>query len=435
MTTGGKVNVSSAQRQLHARFKPMVVMLFALSARINGFMFPCPSSTALPSSMRLWSSSSSFTSNAERLTFLALEKARAVASEDYARAAELKDQIDTLVKLESGADNEDAAKPNAGESNKGFRLLGPVSQIYPGDLNLPPMVEQPCELRGTSLRALVKPPDADTLWEWYEAIGSLDADPSWAEIWPTASALAEAIVGDASRLAEESESGAALDKADDRNVQRTAIAAVAEAVSEGRVVELGCGLSLAGIAAAMKAWDKKDEDRSGSSCGPAAAVLLLDREPFALHCALASAKLNGLNIVPVQESLFANSALERPDSPTVSASVLDWSDEAALNALSGVADVVIASDVLYDDDTVVALADTMVRMLHVSEDGRKKGLLAVVDPERERCRGCRAAFLEALNARGASRVAITELPPAYAKDRSATYEAGQPTVLVRAEWH
>ena len=104
MTTGGKVNVSSAQRQLHARFKPMVVMLFALSARINGFMFPCPSSTALPSSMRLWSSSSSFTSNAERLTFLALEKARAVASEDYARAAELKDQIDTLVKLESGAE-------------------------------------------------------------------------------------------------------------------------------------------------------------------------------------------------------------------------------------------------------------------------------------------------------------------------------------------
>ena len=141
------------------------------------------------------------------------------------------------------------------------------------------------------------------------------------------------------------------------------------------------------------------------------------------------------------------------------------------------------SDVLYDDDTVESLAATMVALLRQKKNdnkeedssssssssgggggggggsdsggsGRSSGggngggggggvaaavasgsLVLVADPLVERCSGCRAAFVDALQQRhAASFVSVTPLPPSGAGLRSATYGAGQPTVLIRAEW-
>ena len=85
--------------------------------------------------------------------------------------------------------------------------------------------------------------------EMYIAAGHCDRDPYWCEPWPSALAMAEQLL------------------------QRR------ELVAGRSVCELGCGLGLAGLAAAVAG---------------AAEVVLLDREPLALQCALLNAALNGL---------------------------------------------------------------------------------------------------------------------------------------------
>ena len=143
-----------------------------------------------------------------------------------------------------------------------------------------------------------------------------------------------------------------------------------------RVVELGCGLGLCGLVAASK------------FCG-AKSVILSDREPFALHCALSTAAVNHLS----------------NDNGIVQAAILDWTamimddddddvtaneSTTGSNIQSPTADVVLASDVLYDGATIVAFAQACRSIC------RKGGVILVADPLVERVKGARDLFRQTL---------------------------------------
>ena len=66
--------------------------------------------------------------------------------------------------------------------------------LHEGSVALPPLIEMPGY--PLPLEAIVKPPDADTLWQWQESKGMTDADSSWASVWPAAASLAAHIAAD-----------------------------------------------------------------------------------------------------------------------------------------------------------------------------------------------------------------------------------------------
>ena len=66
---------------------------------------------------------------------------------------------------------------------------GEARQIHAGSYQLPPLVEVSTGGR-LPLAAVIKPPDADTLWQWQQSRGMRDADSSWACVWPAAASLA-----------------------------------------------------------------------------------------------------------------------------------------------------------------------------------------------------------------------------------------------------
>jgi predicted nicotinamide N-methyase len=301
-----------------------------------------------------------FYSSTKELDDLIAEKNQAVAAEEYLRAAELKNKIEQIKEQ---------------QTPKGLVLyLDQTIPLHDGDFRFPPMVEVPCSLVGTRLTKLVKPPDADTLWQWYESLGMMEGDPSWAELWPSACSLASALV--------------------DRSAQ----------IQNKQVVELGSGLGVAGLTAA---------------CLGAKSVLLMDREPFALHCAMSTAALHGLSAGSTASS-----------SGVVTAAVVDWSAPDFLTKYASSADVVLASDVLYDETAVVALAKLVAAMV------RKEGVFWLTDPAVERVAGVRRRFCEALQAEGAATsVDLIPLPPArvYASCYSETSKPEE-TVLIEARW-
>ena len=106
------------------------------------------------------------------------------------------------------------------------------------------------------LEKIVKPPDADVLWQWEESRGNTEADPSWASVWPAAACLAGVVAADP------------------------------KLVEGRRVAELGAGLGIAGLTAAKLG---------------ATTVTLIDREALALHCAMSTAAICGLATGPVPD--------------------------------------------------------------------------------------------------------------------------------------
>jgi predicted nicotinamide N-methyase len=156
-------------------------------------------------------------------------------------------------------------------------------------------------------------------------------------------------------------------------------------------LQLGCGLGLAGLAAA--------------AAGAAEAVLL-DREPLALQCGLINAELNRLRLaegmVPPSMSRIRSRAdaqlfnleqrLEerRRESGAASSSSSSSSIEPAVSAAPGVVraqlfdwaqpvtlpcfDVMLACDVLYEEFSVEAVARVVPKLL--KQDGR----LLLADP-------------------------------------------------------
>ena len=192
----------------------------------------------------------------------------------------------------------------------------------------------PLENRAEGVK-LVLPESEDTVVNMYAALGRPDEDPHWADLWQGSVALAEEVLANP------------------------------ETVRGKRVVDLGTGLGLAGIAAALAG---------------AKEVVLTDREPRALYCALCAAEANGIpRVADVSEEIRTrhayageeggpplpdilrrrqkentNPASETPDGvgPSVSAALLDWfaPDYAALGG--GGFDVILACDVLYTPEAV-----------------------------------------------------------------------------------
>ena len=176
---------------------------------------------------------------------------------------------------------------------------------------------------------LVLPEDEETIVNVYSALGRPDDDPHWADLWQGSVALAEEVLSNPSLVAGK------------------------------RVVDLGTGLGLAGIAAGLAG---------------AKEVVLTDREPRALYCALCAAAANGLAVAPLSKEVAApdEDGISLPPlikfaepekaSGSVSAALLDWF-EPDMTPFGGVGfDVVLACDVLYTPEAVDVIAPLVMRL-------------------------------------------------------------------------
>ena len=252
-----------------------------------------------------------------------------------------------------------AATLNAAGSGSGGAEGRPLPGLaLPGPGGAPlPLLEQRFDIGGALFR-LVAPADVDGVIDAYIAAGAVDCDPYWTRVWPSAVALAHQLL------------------------------ARPELVAGARVADLGAGLGVAGLAAALAG---------------AAEVVLLDREPLALQCAALSAAATGCTRLPPSSTvpdigplLAALAAL--PPLPEASTSApagggppqqqqrrrlrfdtpirretFDW--HADPGALRGTFDVVLCCDVLYEDDAVAPVAAAAAALLR-----RSGGRLLLADP-------------------------------------------------------
>jgi predicted nicotinamide N-methyase len=168
----------------------------------------------------------------------------------------------------------------------------------------PDVVEEVVVVGGRDL-VLVRPPDAEALLD-EEAFEREEYLPYWAELWPSARALA----------------------------RRVGVLALHGA----RVLELGCGLGLPSLAAAL----------AGGR------VLATDWSPDAVAFAAANARRNGL---------------------AVDTAVASWADPEPLVA-RGPWDLVLASDVLYERRNGELIAPLLPRLL------ARGGRVWLADPRR-----------------------------------------------------
>ena len=290
--------------------------------------------------------------------------------------------------------------------------------LHPGGFSLPPMVEDliPIATAASSATAtddgtrsremlrtdllVVRPPDVESLWEWYAYTKrQTDADPSWGRIWPTALSLARFTLqcldcGDGSDAGHEMHFASELGRAE----QTLVVEAIKALRTTSHIVELGCGLGVAGLAFAASASAAKAIDTSRS-------VTFLDRDPYALHCVMASACVNKLATAPIATSptsLSSEHGNSTALSITVRSSMDDWTNtdknihynDLHLDALACENDqtLILASDILYEPSSMESLATKLRNLLHPSHGG----FVLITEPERERTPGCRSAFAQSL---------------------------------------
>ncbi|KAJ8599780.1 hypothetical protein CTAYLR_003989 [Chrysophaeum taylorii] len=231
--------------------------------------------------------------------------------------------------------------------------LAVMTRLHEGSRTLPPMVQ--LDGRGFGLEGGIVSSSAEELWDWAWATGyaeRYDPDPSCGTLWAAA--------------------------------QHLALSLREEDVRGKNVVELGAGLGVPGIVA----------KRLG-----AADVNLIDREPLALHMAMATAELNGVS---------------------VRATKADFTD---VTQQEGV-DLVLAADVLYDEKKCVEALATTIESLVLGKNNNG-GRALVADPAGGRAHGARDAFCEAARRRGA-RIAETPFD----------HKSGlEPTVLLDLRWN
>ena len=227
--------------------------------------------------------------------------------------------------------------------------------LFDGDEHLCPLIQTRISLddddKNESSYALdvVKPPSVDELYDWYRKYDGRDteADPSWADIWPTEMELILKLV-------------------EIKNLSRS-------------FIEVGAGLSFAGLILA-KHFRKK--------------VMLLDREPLSLHCALSTAKVNGVEVVSCD-------MFEDAQDGSVAAAVFDWSKEVTRENLylRNRVQIIIGADVLYDPDTCRDLAFACSILC-------EKVILCEL--RRERAIGLQSKFFDECKKLGATKCKIDE---------------------------
>jgi len=218
------------------------------------------------------------------------------------------------------------------------------------------------EVGGREL-SLVVPESVDQVVDMYIDQGREDLDPYWARPWHSALCMADELL------------------------ERP------ELVRGKTVVDVGAGLGLGGIAAALAGAER---------------VVLLDREPLALQCSLLSAMACGVRAVgdptehgplvllaegdggsAIAQLLAANAERLAAGDGVISltASRLDWLQPEGLDAL-GRFDVAIACDVLYEDFSVAPVAALLPQLLPASA-----GDILLADPP-NRTRANRERFLD-----------------------------------------
>ena len=206
------------------------------------------------------------------------------------------------------------------------------------------LVEEPVPLDGRDLRVL-RPRDAESLLD-DEAFTHEEFLPYWAELWPSARALAAAVSGRALRGARISRSRSTSRPTTSRTISPSTVMS-GRALRGARTLELGCGLGLPSIAAAL----------AGGR------VLAVDWSAEAVELTRANAERNGASL----ETL-----------------VCSWTKPAPLLDRAPW-DLVLASDVLYEARNGEALLDLLPRLTNT---------VWLADPGRKPA----AAFLEAAGA-------------------------------------
>mmetsp|Transcript_1886 Transcript_1886/g.3807 ORF Transcript_1886/g.3807 Transcript_1886/m.3807 type:complete len:477 (-) Transcript_1886:155-1585(-) len=299
-----------------------------------------------------------------------------------------------------------------------------------GSRTLPPMTSVPCSIANANgngniaaITELVKPPGVEELYDWYRTTKlrrEPDADPSWGVLWPTAVSLANYLLlvgGSDNDSGVGAGAGAGAGVVDnDTNANDTANANI---VRDKTVIELGAGLGLCGLTAAALG---------------AKSVLLTDREPYALHCALATAACNGFSATNSNTTTTTSTTTSTSTSTTTSTiegAVLDWCDVVETNKNGSgndfKFDLLLASDVLYDGETIEAFAGACKKLVNVNNNdsdnnsdnnsNNNSAILLVSDPKRERFPGARetlkTALLRRTNHDDANAVGfrVLDLPP------------------------
>lgn len=275
-------------------------------------------------------------------------------------------------------------------------MHGPLPQ-HPEDVGQPidtvlhpglQLMQQHLMLSGRKM-TLIVPRSIDAVLDMYIARNQGDRDPYWCRPWPSAIALAQLILQQP------------------------------ELVKGKRVCDIGCGLGLAGIAAAL----------SGAK-----EVVMLDREPIALQCSLLSAQACGVASVQdytqhaepeaasssqhqsspsqagsdvAQDSASGldnaapdcrSTANQQASFPQVSAQHFDWGDPSC----QGEYDVALACDVLYEPYSVEPVATITPRLLN-----HRTGRLLLADPS-HRTKDNRDRFLQLLGGQPKSAMLLQE---------------------------
>ena len=216
--------------------------------------------------------------------------------------------------------------------------LGEMRVSFPGSTSSSSSVPSSALLR--------VPCSVDALMDCYIRSGNGDADPYWCRPWPSGLVLGALFFREP------------------------------ELVRGKRVLDLGCGAGVAGIAAAL----------AGAS-----EVVLADRDPAAAECAALSARAS------LESSVDDHSSSQKEKAKcVVSSRVVDW-DTAAAAAASVDSqsreesrfDVVLASDVLYNASAASPLSAALRALVKLNGEG----LVLVADPAK-RAPKHRAAFAE-----------------------------------------
>ena len=195
---------------------------------------------------------------------------------------------------------------------------------------------------------------------------------------------------------------------------------------------------MAGLAYASAAAAIDDRKRT---------ITFLDREPYALHCAISSAATNGIATGPIGPAEYAGN--EAPI--TARAAMDDWTlptsgdqndvtDEENSSPVKNMSHrdlhlstyddpntIVLASDILYEPDGMAALAEKLQSLLHPLNGG----YALIADPEKERTAGCREAFVAGVEGLGGE---VTTIPMPGLDENGANGAGGKGgTVLLEGD--